>query len=57
MQEANATRRGHRLNEFVVGISMVCILFSVALLSRYRWALWTGILAALGGIGVTAIRR
>ncbi|HTF32192.1 MAG TPA: hypothetical protein VK714_00660 [Myxococcota bacterium] len=49
---------GNRLDiPFVAGISAARVLLSVALLGRYRWAFWTAMLSAFGGIAVRALLR
>jgi hypothetical protein len=42
---------------FVIGFSLSCILFAVALIARWRWAFWAALLSALGGIGLSGLSR
>ncbi len=41
----------------VVGIGLACILFSVAILAKRRWALWAALLSGFGGIGLGVLLR
>jgi hypothetical protein len=40
---------------FVAGISLACILLALALLAKWRWALWAALATAVLGIGVAAV--
>ena len=42
---------------FVVGIPLACLLFSVALLAKRRWALWAAIAMEFGGIAFGVLAR
>lgn len=55
---ASALNAGDRSDiPFAAGMSLACLLLSVALLGRNRWALWAALVSALGGIAASGFLR